>query len=637
MHHKPLSTTLAGARRAPEHAASYRRDIDGLRAVAVAVIILTHAGVAGFSGGFVGVDMFFVISGYLIYRDLIGRLNEGRLSVTGFYARRFRRILPGLYVATALTLGVATLIMLPGELDETARAALGAVLLVPNIVDLTQTGYFDHDAIAKPLLHAWSLGVEAQFYLIAPILPFVLRRAGETRRVAFLCLLFAVALGGCIAICHLSRDAAFFLMPSRIFEFVIGCILAESAIPAVKARWMAEATTGAALIALAIAVTMFSAATPLPGLLSLVPCIATAAIIHVGSTHRTFVAGLIGRREPAFIGRLSYSVYLWHWPIIVFVRYRDVPNIYAFPIMLGILSIASVLSWRYIETPFRNPRARARRLSPILLPAGASAIVACCLVLLAGNGLPDRFPSNVASVASYYSYAKRKPFRQGVCFITSNESSSDFDIPACLAVRQDEKNVLIVGDSHAAHLWSGIRDTWPGVNLLQATASGCKPVLDPVGAERCTSLMRRIFEQFVPTHHLDAIIIAGLWDEADIPALVRTIETLRPYVGGMIVFGPMPRYDEPVSTLLAKSMLNDDLAEMASHQITSVKPLDDRMRAAISPIATYISPYQAMCPARRCRLFASNGIPMQFDYHHLTKEGSDWLMDQIRERSGPLF
>ncbi len=382
---------------------------------------------------------------------------------------------------------------------------------------------------------------------------------------------------------------------------------------------------------------MFSRVTPLPGLLSLVPCVATAAIIHVGSAQDTFVTRMLGRRTLTFIGRISYSVYLWHWPIIVFLRYRGVALVEALPIMLALLSFASVLSWRYIEVPFRTPGTLARRLSPRLLPAGAALLAGCCLVLVVGNGLPTRFPPNIASIASYYAYAKQKPYREGTCFITSRESAGDFDEATCLAMRGTEKNVLIVGDSHAAHLWSGFRDTWPGVNLLQATASGCKPVLDAVGPDRCTSLMHRTFTQFVPTHRLDAIVIAGLWSETDIQPLVRTIQALRPHAGTIVVFGPMPRYDQPVSTLLAKSMLRDEIVDVAAHQMPSIKALDDRMRAAIAPIATYVSPYDVMCPGGHCRLFATAAVPMQFDYHHLTKEGADWLMAQVREQHGQLF
>ena len=202
---------------------------------------------------------------------------------------------------------------------------------------------------------------------------------------------------------------------------------------------------------------------------------------------------------------------------------------------------------------------------------------------------------------------------------------------------QDKKNVLLLGDSHAAHLWTGLADTWRDVNFLQATASGCKPVIGATGPARCTKMMDEMIARFIPEHRLDAIVIGGLWDKADFAPLQATIEALRPYVGKIVVFGPMPRYDVPAATLIAKSMLRGTLADVPRHLRAGVHELDDEMRAAIAPLATYVSPYDAMCPGDHCRLFAGAGVPMQFDYHHLTKQGCDRMMTTIRATNGPLF
>ena len=618
--------------------ARHRPDIDGLRAVAVLAVILTHAGVAGFAGGFVGVDVFFVISGFLIYRDLVTRLREGRLSLLGFYGRRMRRTLPALYLVCAATLAAATFVMMPGDLDEMARGMIGAVLLVPNIVFLTQAGYFDAAATAKPLLHTWSLGVEEQFYLLAPLLPLALRGLAPGRRKAVLLTLFALALALCVGIRRAAPDAAFYLMPARAFEFLIGCLLAEDAIPAIRSRRLAEAVTGAAAAALALAIAAFSDKTPLPGALSLMPCLATAAIIHVGATRRTFVAMALGARGPAFIGLISYSLYLWHWPILVLARYADLLATPSCALAALVLAFGlSVLSWRYVETPFRDPRSAWRRRAPRLVPGAAALIVGCCAAVVATDGLPGRLPPDVASVASYFAYRDRKPYREGQCFITSKNSLADYDRATCLKIVPGKENVLLLGDSQAAHLWTGLRDTWPKVNVLQATASGCKPVVGTSGASRCTRLMAETIDRFIPDHHLDAIVIAGLWDEADIAPLEATIAALKPHVGRIVVFGPMPRYDQPLATVLAKSMLRGTLDGVAAHRLAFVQPLDAAMRAAIAPRAIYVSSWDALCPGNACRLFAAPGVPIQFDYHHLTKEGADLMMATIRAKDGTLF
>ena len=178
---------------------------------------------------------------------------------------------------------------------------------------------------------------------------------------------------------------------------------------------------------------------------------------------------------------------------------------------------------------------------------------------------------------------------------------------------------------------------WPALNLLQATASGCKPVLGARGAGRCTALMRDMLEGFIPAHHLDAIVIAALWDEADIPALRATLAAVRPFATQVVVFGPVPRYDQPAASLIAGHMLRGELPGVQAHLLPGVKPLDALMRTAVEPLAAYVSPYRAICPDDRCRLLAADGAPLQFDYHHLTREGSDWLVAALRREDPTML
>ncbi len=618
--------------------AGYRADIDGLRALAVLAVILTHAGASGFAGGFVGVDVFFVISGYLIHRDLKRRVGAGRLSPFAFYGRRLRRTLPALFAACAATLALSTLLLMPGELDEMAHSLAGAVLLVPNIVFLTQTGYFDQAASAKPLLHTWSLGVEEQFYLFAPLLALGLARLAAGRRRLALVGLFALALGFAVVLRGQAPAAAFYLMPARVFEFLCGAAVAEGIVPVPRTPWRAEAVAGLALAGLAASVALFSEALPHPGWPTLLPCVATAALIHVGSTRPTLAGRLLGLRGLAWLGLISYSLYLWHWPILVLARAADLPRT---PTWLGgeaiLLLAVSALSWRFIEQPFRVPGSRSHRHAAVVIPLGCVVLAGCAVLVIGLRGLPQRFPPDVASVAGYYGYRDAKPFREGQCFITSKDRLADYDRGTCLALARDRPNVLLLGDSHAAHLWTGLRDAWPGVNFLQATASGCKPVLGATGSARCTVLMDEMLARFVPAQRLDGLVIAGLWEEADVAPLVATATAMKPHVGRVVVFGPMPRYDQPAATLIARSLRNHDLDAVSGHLVPGVAELDARMRTALAPVASYLSPYDAICGAGRCRLFASAGVPMQFDYHHLTAPGAAVLMAGIAAGLPDLF
>lgn len=637
-HAAPASTP--SKRAGPPRA--YRADIDGLRALAVVAVILTHAKIAGFSGGFLGVDVFFVISGYLIYRDLVARLNEGRLSLFDFYGRRLRRTLPALYLVAIATLAGAACVMMPSDLDAMARSLAATVLLVPNMFFLTQSGYFDAAAGLKPLLHTWSLGVEEQFYVLAPLLPLGVPAA---RRPIVLAILFVLSLAACVAMRQSAADSAFYLMPARVFEFLVGAALVEGVVPPVRARWLAETITTLALAALVLSIVLFTEASPLPGVLTLVPCLATAAIIHVGTIHvgttrPTRVGALLGSRGPAFVGLISYSLYLWHWPILVLSQIADLPATMAVRAAQAVLLLGlSVLSWRYVEAPFRRPGSVWRRRAPMVIPVTASCLLGAAVVVVALNGLPGRFPPTVASIASYYTYRDHKPFREGQCFITSKDTLADFDRAACLKIVPGAVNVLLIGDSQAAQLWTGLRETWPDVNVLQATASGCRPLLDTSGAPRCVAMMHEMLDRFIPHHHLDAVVIGGLWEKQDVDPLLATITALKPDVGRIVVVGPMPTYDEPLPTLIAQDMLKGDLADVSRHRQTYIGLLDEHMQREVGAlgIGTYVSPYKILCPQDRCRLLAAPGVPLQFDEVHLTPEGARVLMTTVHARVPALL
>lgn len=635
----PQAFARAPASPGPAAHTGYRPDIDGLRAIAVLAVVLTHAHIAGFSGGFIGVDVFFVISGFLIFGNLARAQQAGTFSFWGFYGRRLRRTLPALYLVAGTTLVVGVLVLMPGDLDDLAWSVVAVLLFVPNILFLTQTGYFDHEALSKPLLHTWSLGVEEQFYALAPLLPLALSRLGRRSRTIVLISLFAAGLGFCAVLQTVAPAAAFYLMPTRFWEFLAGCIVADGIFPPIRTRWLAETVSGVALLGLLASITLFTRKTPHPGLLTALPCLATATLIHIGGgTKSTFVSRLLSTRVLVAIGLISYSIYLWHWPLIVFIRYAEVPappaiQFAAAALLLGV----AVLSWRFVETPFRAQGAFLRQRARIILPATALALAVAGLTISLDQGLAGRFPATVAAVARFYDYRNLRPYREGRCFITSKDSLRDYDPATCLRIDPKRRNVLLLGDSHAAHLWTALRDRWPGTNFLQATASGCMPLLGTTGAQRCTAMMADMFQRFLPAHRLDGVILSGFWEPADIAPLRSTIAYLKPLAGKITVFGPIMRYDEPLATLLAKSMLHGSLAHVKAHEVEDIAALDAKMQKEIAPLAHYVSIYQAMCPGGTCQLFAAPDVPMQFDYHHLTRPGAAVLMQDILARQSLRF
>lgn len=618
-------------RRTQNGESSYRADIDGLRAIAVLSVIFMHAGFGLFRSGFLGVDIFFVISGYLVHRLITDRLRGGGFSLFDFYGRRLRRTLPALYLVVATTLAVGTFILMPGDLDALARSAIAASLSMSNILFATQAGYFDHDAITKPLLHTWSLGVEEQYYLLAPLISFALCGLSQPARRIALVSLFAASFIVCVVLQSLFPDVTFFLMPPRLWEFLMGSLVADG-LPKITRRWMAEAASALALSLLLISMIGFSEWNPNPGLITLAPCLATAALIHIGASARTAVTRLLSASPLVFCGLISYSLYLWHWPMIVFAGYINLP---ASPAVLPagaiLLFALSFLSWKFIEQRFRDPASPLRWHAAPILVAGISALAASSSVIIAARGFPARFPSNIAAIASYYDYVNRRDFREGTCFISSKYARADvFDRKACLAASATKPNYLLIGDSHAAHLWPGLSKVFPNIHILQATASGCKPTLATHGLRYCTDLMHSMLVDFLPSAGIDGVIFSAAWKETDVAPLKETVDYAKKWVPNVIVVGNIPTYDFALSDLLSRSLAENrpDLVTQSRSRYPAL--VDGLLKAAIDP-HNYVSLIDLLCPGSHCLVYASDRAPLQFDHSHLTTEGSILLAHKFAE------
>ena len=301
---------------APDAALGYRRDIDGLRALAVVPVLLFHVDLWPFSGGYVGVDIFFVISGYLIASIIGHDLAEGRFTLTGFYVRRIRRIFPALFVMIAFTILVGGLILLPLDYRRLGASALATTLFASNIYFARQSGYFGASAEEAPLLHSWSLAVEEQFYIVFPLLMLVGWRLGGRYRL-LLSMVAGLSLLSAMHMVETAPASAFYLPHTRGWEFLGGAMLAVGRLPAFRSPQIANAAAAAGAALIGWAVLRFSAATPFPGAHALFPVVGAMLILHAGRTG-SLVSGALSKPAPVFIGRISYSLYLWHWPLIVF-------------------------------------------------------------------------------------------------------------------------------------------------------------------------------------------------------------------------------------------------------------------------------------------------------------------------------
>jgi hypothetical protein len=292
------------------------------------------------------------------------------------------------------------------------------------------------------------------------------------------------------------------------------------------------------------------------------------------------------------------------------------------------------LSWRFVEQPFRREGSLVSRRPWSTVTAGALVASLTGLVYLGSGGWPERYSPAQVSTAAYLDYDDAQVYRRGTCFIDShNQSASEFDREACASLAANKPNVLLLGDSHAAHLWRAYADTYPEINLLQATISGCKPVVEARGEAPCVKLITSMLDQFIPESKLDAVVLSARWVDGDIPLLLRTIEQIRPYTKAVYVFGPIVTYDEGLPRLLAQSETRG-AGIVDGARVKDVQRIDMDLALAVpSDKARYVSVYGTLCPSgTTCATRTADGTPIQWDYGHLTYEGGLYLASAMRAK-----
>ena len=432
----------------------YRKEIDGLRSLAIVPVILFHAGIGGFSGGYIGVDVFFVISGYLITSILVSELDQGSYSLAQFYERRARRILPALFVMLAVSLPFAYLLLNPADLIYFAKSLLGSVLFLGNITSYLQSGYFDAASDVKPLMHLWSLAIEEQYYVAFPVLLAALWRLRLAK--VFVAILFLSLASLAFAEFKLGKDAssAFFYLHSRAWELGLGALLALAMTSQFQTRFKFEisllvrqalAFVGLALIVFAIAA--FDTGTRFPGASALVPTVGAALIIAFGA-QQTLVGKLLGTRYLVGLGLVSYSAYLWHQPIFAFARYQS-PNHLGFSVLCALTLLTFVvayLSWRFVEAPFRQKGRVSRKTIAILSLLGIVFFSAVAAVTNAKQGFSARYPKAFAAAFDPFKVKEGK-----FCEFKKLQDVDGLDFCEFGDV-SSASVVLLYGDSHASSL-----------------------------------------------------------------------------------------------------------------------------------------------------------------------------------------
>jgi peptidoglycan/LPS O-acetylase OafA/YrhL len=630
----PAPTTV---KRAGMPELPYRADVDGLRAIAVLAVIGFHANPSFMPGGFAGVDIFFVISGFLIASLILTGLKGGSFSFAEFYARRIRRLFPALIVVLLATWVLGWFILPPTEYAELGRHTLAGAGFAANILNYAEAGYFDLPAAAKPLLHLWSLGVEEQFYIVFPALLLLLWRYKAMSSWLVLIGLASFALN--IALVGSHPSFTFYLPLTRFWEFIAGALLACAhlygrtfALPVHSASALPLRDVSAAIgMLLVLAGISFAREDAFPGWWALLPVLGTFLIIGAGS-QAWLNRVVLAHPKLVFVGLISYPLYLWHWPLLVLARTairNEHGNEYLRTtaiIAVGLTFLLSWLTYRFIERPIRARRSgyTARRTTAAL---GASlAVIAVVGFAIAQiGGLTIRYPKEVQAL------------------LTPLAAGAD-DPPADESKNSAGPKLLVYGDSHAHHLLAGLR-------LLQNERSfrlslagwgwGCAPLEDikPNDQEKCRKLAadnEALFAELKP----DIVVIGAAWPQYK--HLQRISDTVRGFqrlgVSRIVVVGSVPAWPQPPQVMLYKAYRADPrhgVPDRLSGFDTRTLAVDRQLRDITSSLGVaYISAYDALCNDNGClvRLGDTAKDIVQVDLTHFSAAGSSFFVRQIAQQ-----
>jgi peptidoglycan/LPS O-acetylase OafA/YrhL len=618
---------------------SYRPDIDGLRALAVLAVVAFHGFPEYVTGGFVGVDVFFVISGFLISGIILDETRVGTFSLQAFYARRVRRIFPALLLVLFVSLLAGWWLLLPADLLRLGKQLAASAAFVSNFYLWFQSGYFSPDARTFPLLHLWSLGVEEQFYIVWPLIIIGLRKRPNW-------VMPAIVLIGissfCLNVVLIDNHEADFYSPvTRAWELMLGASLAwlrrrdDIVLPS---RRSADVATIAGLILILGGTLLFDQQFSYPGWFALVPTIGAALTIWGGASSG-FASSTLSTRAFVFVGLISYPLYLWHWPLLVFSEaFKFAPLT---PLERGLVIAASfVLAWltyELIESRFRVGRVKRTKIAA--LGGGMIFIALAGLVVVRGQGFEDRFPKGTREFAEVKAYPAS--WRIDECLIDPKKQTTFGK--SCM---EETRPLLFVwGDSTATALMPGLRQLQHerSFGLAQFNANSCGPWLavDVPGNPNCRSINDEVLGIVGRTRPVIVLLHSrGSTRPEDIAGLERTILALRGLsIPHVIVLGPVPVWKRGLpNEVLSYFVTHHALIPTRSSQRVYQTWNDAQTQSVITKAgAEYISAWDVMCNADGCltRLGDHPQDVVASDQHHLTESGSIFMIQSIKDRIMP--
>ena len=629
----------------------YRQDIDGIRAIAVLLVVGYHAFPDWVKGGFIGVDVFFVISGFLISKIIFNDVDNQSFSIWHFYVRRIKRIFPALIIILLFCLCVGWVVMLPQEYKQLGKQVAAGAGFISNFVLWAESGYFESSTSVMPLVHLWSLGIEEQFYLFWPLIVWGIA-AYKANRTLSLLLLGVISFAANIYLTKVNLTFAFYMPMTRCWELIAGALLANSAatIHFTHTKSSSVKSTIELLIPLLLigcGVIFLSKASEFPGWPALIPVLATLFLLK-GDSDGWINKKLLSNKLMVWFSQISYPLYLWHWPLLAFARVieGDTPSRLSRILIVGLSIFLAWVTSKFVENPIRFGRKSWPKV-PVLLVT-MMLVGGCGLTIYFLDGVRDRFPRSVALYVNAIDFEWSKHVRTGMCNIQDQSLNQH-----SLACREAQRPLIAIwGDSHAASLYPGFKklQTQMGVGLEQLTTAGCPPLFDLMTLrykKDCNQINQNVFKT-VEQDKPEILILHAAWRHADYllsneeikQKLTDTIHEIKLKLPTtqIVIIGPAPRWKESpqkVSYRFLRTQIGKSESVPEMQVAEQLRDIDVMLSTiAIQMNVDYVSITNELCSADKC-LSRVGQTPQDFtaiDEGHLSKVGSEYLVNKIMTR-----
>jgi peptidoglycan/LPS O-acetylase OafA/YrhL len=589
-------------------------------------------------GGYIGVDIFFVISGYLIMGFIWRDLNNSNFNLLKFYLKRIYRLFPALFVMIAISTILAYFILLPHENDIYLKSMLSSLLYFSNFFFYGEADYFNEAMAFYPLLHTWSLSVEEQFYMLFPLILIWIYSKQKKFVIIWLTMIALISLA--LSQWYIHTDDAsfsFFGSHTRFFQFISGGIIAIVFQTGKSSKHMGDIGVISGLVLIGISIYVYTEKTLFPGFNALLPTIATGLVIYFG-TQSHYSKFILENKLFGILGNASYSIYLWHWPLIVFYKLKVSTTLsITEQVVLFVLSIAlGLLSWYFVENKFKSSDIETIGFRPILNVLGISLLFALVSTVIFKT-YPYENKRYMQRANAYLKYDASR-FRIGSCFLTTKFNDVKFyDKSQCITHTEGKKNYLLFGDSHAAHFYSALEELIidDKETLSQATTSGCSLLLPYSGAKRCLGLNKWVYEELIKEKHFDTIILSGNWKSESKKNFQHSLEIFLKHADRVVVLGPSLEYTQSLPRLLLNLKDGENSSQIyKSGSLYTVFATVNRLIESYVTMdnATYISILRTTCFDGGCTSVTPSGSPVNFDNGHLSHDGAKYILKQVENK-----